>query len=268
MAWLQHGSERRLLQLGELVIGSGERSDWRLVDGDLAPRHLVVILDDTGVVSIRAISVDQVTSVNGEQLGASPRAARHGDVIRAGRATLIYLDREDVGADANAFATPLGTDAEVWLVDDRRALAYQVSTDTTGIGRDASNAVPLTDATVSRFHANLRREAGGVVLHPTGSSGTRLNGHELSAPTLLTEGDAIEIAGTVLRVTRGPLPHGVRRPEPVPVADESSRRPTLEDSEAVPADVRRFQWQLSRTQLALLVILLALLFFIFFPTHG
>jgi len=63
------------------------------------------------------------------------------------------------------------------------------------IGRDAGNDVRLGDLTVSRRHGQLRREAGGryFVENLQSRNGIRLNGHEISQPTALTDGDQLKI---------------------------------------------------------------------------
>ena len=85
----------------------------------------------------------------------------------------------------------------------------------------------IRDPTASRFHAEIRREAGGFVLHARGSAGTMVNNRRVASPCMLEEGDQIEIAYTVLRFTKTAPPTeqlGVPRPTP---GDGSHRRPTL-----------------------------------------
>jgi FHA domain/Domain of unknown function (DUF1707) len=60
------------------------------------------------------------------------------------------------------------------------------------IGRDADCDLVLTDMTVSRSHAGLRREAGGWLLTDAGSTnGTRLNGWRVTEPVPLHAGDEV-----------------------------------------------------------------------------
>ena len=63
------------------------------------------------------------------------------------------------------------------------------------IGRDAGNDVRLGDLTVSRRHGQLRRETGGryFVENLQSRNGIHLNGHEISRPTALTDGDQLKI---------------------------------------------------------------------------
>jgi class 3 adenylate cyclase len=70
------------------------------------------------------------------------------------------------------------------------------------IGRQAGNQIVLGDDRVSRQHALIQWQrtdaegAGGYLLIDLGSSnGTLLNGVRISRPTVLTDGDAIDIGG-------------------------------------------------------------------------
>ena len=63
----------------------------------------------------------------------------------------------------------------------------------------ASKAVPLTDYTVSRRHAELRYAGQDWVLeYLKSANGTYLNGKRLERPTRLKDGDQIRMGGTLL----------------------------------------------------------------------
>jgi FHA domain/Domain of unknown function (DUF1707) len=60
------------------------------------------------------------------------------------------------------------------------------------IGRDVGCDLVLSDMTVSRSHAGLRREGGGWLLTDAGSTnGTRLNGWRVTEPVPLRAGDEV-----------------------------------------------------------------------------
>ena len=66
------------------------------------------------------------------------------------------------------------------------------------VGR-ASKAVPLTDYTVSRKHAEFRPAGRGWILHDLKSAnGTYLNNKRLERPTRLKDGDQIRMGATLL----------------------------------------------------------------------
>ena len=60
------------------------------------------------------------------------------------------------------------------------------------IGRRDDNVYVLPEPRVSRVHAELRREAGAVIVTDLGSSaGTKVNGEELIGPRVLRHGDRV-----------------------------------------------------------------------------
>jgi len=70
------------------------------------------------------------------------------------------------------------------------------------IGRDVACDLVLSDMTVSRSHAGLRREAGGWVLSDAGSmNGTRLNGWRVTEPVPVRAGDEVMFGALTLVVT-------------------------------------------------------------------
>jgi len=75
------------------------------------------------------------------------------------------------------------------------------------IGRDAACDLVLSDMTVSRSHAGLRREAGGWLLTDAGSTnGTRLNGWRVTEPVPLRAGDEV-MFGALTMVVAEPAWH-------------------------------------------------------------
>jgi pSer/pThr/pTyr-binding forkhead associated (FHA) protein len=263
VSWLSLEGHRFSVGSQDVVVGSGERADWRLRSFGLAPRHFVVSRSASGEMTLRAFGTDHVVTLNGQQLGGEACPIEHGDLIEAGSARFIYLEREDGTEPVH----PEGVTTAAWLVDRRAGVAYPLTAASTGIGRDPSNEIPLRDATTSRFHAHVRREAGGIALHPSGSTGTRLNGIRLATPTLLSRDDEIEIGQTRLHLVVGTLPEDVAQWRRGPADDVAARRPTVQSVTPLSADASRFRWKPTKSQIALLLIVLTLLFVIFFPTH-
>jgi Inner membrane component of T3SS, cytoplasmic domain/Domain of unknown function (DUF1707) len=69
------------------------------------------------------------------------------------------------------------------------------------IGRDAGCDLVLSDMTVSRNHADLRREASGWMLSDAGSmNGTRLNGWRVTDPVPVRAGDEVMFGALTLVV--------------------------------------------------------------------
>ena len=196
MAWLSFETTMRELRDGEIVVGSGADADWRVATADLMPRHFLLTVHGLNT-SIRPHSADIVVVVNDKQILSGYHLLNDGDVISAGRGRFMY------GEEAPRVEGVEPANAEGgYLVDDGAKVAYELINRSTAFGRDASNAVVIADPRASRFHGEVRREAGGFALHSMGSSGTRLNGAPMDGPRLLVEGDLVEVAYTTFRFTR------------------------------------------------------------------
>jgi predicted component of type VI protein secretion system len=207
MAWLEHAGRLRKLTEGEAVVGASPSAALHIGDADLLPRHFVLRVrgDD---VFIRIWSPDAVVALNGRQIAAEEFRLDDGDTISAGSAHFHIWRHEPDLASVTSEATnsrpPLAH-----LIDTRDNVAYPLDRLSTNIGRATANIIRLKDPTASRFHAQVRREAGGFALHSVGSSGTRINGRRVGPPQLLEDGDEIEIAYTTFRYTRATPPEGV-----------------------------------------------------------
>ena len=63
------------------------------------------------------------------------------------------------------------------------------------LGRDATCDIVISDRQVSRFHARIRPTEQGVLLEDLGSkNGTFYNGVRLEDPTILSDGDLVQIS--------------------------------------------------------------------------
>jgi len=220
MTWLEYNEALQELHPdSEVVVGTGAQATWRLRRADLMPRHFVVSTSDGGA-GIRPFSSDTVVTVNGRQIPTGISELRDGDVIEAGSAEFRFWA-----------ATPgdsrIGTKAPVTahLIDARRRSALSLHRVSTGIGRDESNVLVIDDDSAASFHAEVRREAGGHALHGCDSALVKVNGHAVSAPVMLNEGDEVQIATLVLRYTRGALPEGI---DAAPMASLTSSAADLE----------------------------------------
>jgi len=219
--WLAIGKSAHELRDGEIIVGSGSEASWRVPTADLMPRHFVVLVHGLNA-SVRPFSTETVVVVNGAQVAGAPHTLSDGDVIAAGSAQFAYA------ADRPPSPPPLAAVAQTaYLVDDGEKKAYPLHNRSTGIGRDASNAILIRDPMASRFHADIRREAGGFVLHARGSAGTLVNKRRIGSPCMLAEGDVVEIAYTTLRFTMQPLAEDVATgPAQAAVDDAFARRLT------------------------------------------
>lgn len=222
MPWLDYGGRLRKLPDGAVVIGSGDEATVRIDDLDLMPRHVVV--EPAGDhVTVRAWSPDVVVAVGAHQIGTESCEVAYGEPIRAGSGELRIWRDQPASVDSPGAPLPRG-----YLIDVQEQVAYPLDRLSTNIGRARGNIILLSDPTASRFHAQIRREAGGFALHVVGSAGGAVNGRRVSAPILLEDGDTVELAYAAFRFTRGPVPEGIRV---VPVAEpgpvDRGDRPTI-----------------------------------------
>jgi pSer/pThr/pTyr-binding forkhead associated (FHA) protein len=249
MPWLSTEGASHQIAEGVTVVGSGSETTWRLASHDLAARHFRLVREGSRI-TLSPCGVDSVVAINGKQSGSQGIVLRVGDVVDAGRARFLFtVERPG--------ALPGLSIAPAHLIETGSGFAYPL-TASAGIGRDRMNAVIIRDPTASRFHAEIRREAGGYVLHPHGASGTMVNGRRAGTPQRLDDGDRIEIANVELRFVAGPVPEGARTADPVP-DDESGHRPTVTDgsASAVPGERTRPKWVLGAIVVAVVGALIA-----------
>lgn len=223
MPVLETSGTIRELSDAETIVGSGAAATWRVGGADLSARHFTISLGSDGQSSVKSCSTQNVVLVNGRQLGVRPLPLADGDTIAAGTARFVYA-RD--AASLKPAAEPTGGAA--YLVDERGRVAYPLTRRSVSVGRDAASIVVVKDPQVSRFHADVRSEAGAHVLYSMGSAGTTVNGHGLSAPRVLEPGDKIGIGQSTLLFTRGPLPAGTKTAEaPEPATADWSKRSTM-----------------------------------------
>jgi pSer/pThr/pTyr-binding forkhead associated (FHA) protein len=194
--WLATGSATRELRDGEIVVGGGADADWRVTSADLMPRHFTLLVHGLNA-QLRPTSAESVVVVNGAQLDQMPYVLHDGDEILAGSGRFVFSEHEPRTVPESSGTSPRG-----FLIDDSSKVSYELNNRSTTIGRDPSNAILVGDPTASRFHAEVRREAGGFALHSMGSAGTTVNDKRVTAPVLLHDDDIIEVAFTRLRFSR------------------------------------------------------------------
>ena len=254
MPWIAFGMMTRELHDGEIVVGSATDADWRVTTADLAPRHFVLAMRGNAV-SVRPTSTDNVVVVGGEQLGEGERVLRDGDVIAVGSGRFAY------NVDAPR-TTPLDIIEvrQAFLIETAAGVAHPLNHRSTTIGRDASNEVVLKDPSASRFHGEIRNEAGGFALHSMGSAGAKVSGAPVATPRMLKEGDILEIAFTEFRFSQRPLPPDIGlAPLHSAENDEFARRPTIDRERLVVHDENEASRHSNQMKLIFAVMLLGIL---------
>jgi pSer/pThr/pTyr-binding forkhead associated (FHA) protein len=261
--WVAFGMMTRELRDGEIVVGSATDADWRVTTADLAPRHFLLAMRDNRV-TVRPTTTDNVVVVNGEQLRDAERALRDGDVIAAGSGRFAY------NVDAPR-TTPLDVIEvrQAFLIEIAAGVAHPLNHRSTTIGRDASNEIVLKDPGASRFHGEIRNEAGGFALHSMGSAGAKVGGASIATPCMLHEGDDIEIGFAEFRFTQKPLPPDVGiAPLHSTENDEFGRRPTIGSERLVVHDENEASRHSNQMKLIFAIMLMGILVATVWLTHG
>ena len=204
MPYIDHEGETRELTAGDTVVGSGNQSAWRLQNVDLAARHAVFTVGANGGVTVRPFTPAAIVSVNGKRLGAATPLA-DGDIVAAGGTEFVYVADAATPRIRRASGPPVA-----YLVDEANAVAYMMQRKALHIGRDAGSTIQVMDPEVSRYHADIRVEAGLHVLYTMGTIGSQVNGKPVTEARVLDEGDRIRIGELELRYTRTPPPPDIR----------------------------------------------------------
>src|SRR5262245_25723120 len=100
------------------------------------------------------------------------------------------------------------------------------------LGREQASAdLVLEDPGVSRRHARVLSQNGGVIVEDLGSSnGTYVNGHRISGPVELGSGDQLQLGDTLVGLRRTAPTTPMRRPAPrrlAPPPHQASNIPAL-----------------------------------------
>jgi DNA-binding response OmpR family regulator len=86
----------------------------------------------------------------------------------------------------------------IWMEDEEIKGRWPLAQPVTEIGRWEDNDVVIDDRWVSRYHAQVRREGEQYVVQDLGSkNGTFVNGHRIATPSVLSDGDQIQVTPLV-----------------------------------------------------------------------
>ena len=171
-------------ELAAMVREHAEEQGWSFVG------PVVVTLEETarletGVFEVRSA----VVAADGASIPSAPSGP-----IAVGTAA----------PDATQVTAPAGPRAPQVLVSDGATeRTVDLTRPVTLVGRSADADLRLADTGVSRKHAELRREGGGVVLVDLGSTnGSRVNGRPVERAEL-RDGDRIQIGPVSLVFSTG-----------------------------------------------------------------
>lgn len=106
----------------------------------------------------------------------------------------------------------------LWMEGEEIKGRWTLAEPVTSIGRWEDNDIVIDDRWVSRYHAQIRQENDQYVIEDLGSkNGTMVNGQRILEPTVLADGDQIQMMPlrTLTFVGYGataPLPREMQRP--------------------------------------------------------
>ena len=189
-------------ELSNYVTAFARREGWTLV----APPRIELHKDDdlrVGEFGIATRTVSAPVDAPDSPFDASPAAvvAPAAAAAPGGMLDQTVLYQEPAAAAAPA-AAPRRSSARGVLRG--RQGDYQLSEPITVIGRSRRCDIVLTDANVSRQHAEIRRQGDGFMLVDLGSTnGTRVNRRDVKQ-VVLQHGDRIELGTTELLFERQP----------------------------------------------------------------
>ena len=209
MAWLavtagpQKGKTYQL-KIGDNTIGR-EGCDLVIEDAAVSRRHAMIKVQGDNFLLIDTGSRGG-TRVGGKSLGG--KIVNPGSVISLGQTRLTFMEVE--GAKPSEQPMSLSSETIIQQPDSASGgvlivqsgpdagRSFTLAQGDNLIGRDPDTAVSLTDETVSRKHALLRRDRGRSVIFDLGSrTGTQVDGKPMGGYRL-SPGDSISLGGTEL----------------------------------------------------------------------
>jgi DNA-binding response OmpR family regulator len=104
----------------------------------------------------------------------------------------------------------------LWIEDEEIKGRWPLDKPRTTIGRWEDNNIVVDDRWVSRYHARIRRENDHYVIEDLSSkNGTFVNGRRISEPTVLADGDQVQVTPLIALTFVGyastaPLPGEMR----------------------------------------------------------
>jgi len=140
------------------------------------------------------------------------------------------------GQQTGTSEEPTGMAASLSLIiedDAGKQIVVPFAKDVITIGRKEGNTIRLTERNVSRFHAKLEKQQGGVLVEDLSSfNGVKLNGDRIAGRVLVSAGDVIEIGDYHLELRAAQQARGA----PPPLGPIGSKAGSFPDAGSVAGD--------------------------------
>ena len=210
------GSEHCALTVGENVLGGRGEGALPLYALAIVPPGAVITVRPGAAPLVRRLSAAVVVKVDGEPLGATPRALRHGSRIDVGTCHLIFADAspgrgaspsraagEDESSQLTEVVAAVPAAPAARLVDARSGRTFDVPEAGLVVGRDRACDIAVSGRGVSRRHAVIAPSPQGYVLTDQSANGTYVNGVRVTGARALVPGDVLRIGADELRFETG-----------------------------------------------------------------
>jgi len=217
------------LKEGENTVGRGACNVVLAADNSVSRTHAKVVVEAPNIY-LEDLGSTNGTFLNGVKVEMGKRVQiGPGDQIRFAGTTLeIAAPGATMVEREKAERQPVGR-LEI-EGGEGEAGHFGIFTGENSIGRHPSNDVPLGfDGHISGRHARITASEEGIFLEDLGSTnGTELNDRRLSANTKepLSDGDALKMGKTTLRVKLEPLDSGAIQPQQEGTETENEERKT------------------------------------------
>lgn len=182
----------------QATIGRQEHNTVVLDDARLSRQHARIERGPAGF-TVTDLNSANGTLVNGRTVaGTVPLGP--GDRVQLGDTVIVVEDAAPASSGVPA-ASSVGGGTPPRLIVQDSGKVYRLDRPALIMGRQPDVDLPLEDTQASRQHARFETEAGRVTVIDLGSAnGTRVNGAKIAAPTILNDGDVVQIGTSFLRV--------------------------------------------------------------------
>lgn len=197
------------LSEGSMFVGRSEHNDVQLLDNTVSSQHAVLTVSESEL-KIADIGSSAGTIVDGKRLPVG--SVNSGDVIGIGTGTMTIVLIDEVTPEAES---PVSASGPTQIIEPASAGGvaslivqsgpdagnqFTITNEITVIGRGTSADIVLSDQSVSRRHAIIRKKDDGFIIADMNSSGgTRLNGTKLE-PVPLAPNTSIQLGNSALTI--------------------------------------------------------------------
>lgn len=216
MSFLIIDHERYALQMGDTVLGGAGDEVLALSPLAKLPPFAILSCSPEGVGTIKRLRGDMEIAIDGEPLGAEPRALRHGDHIAVAGLDISYGELRAAGGTAHigsvtvetlsSFPEMASSDKAVngRLVRLTGSGTTLVPEEGLEIGRDPTCGLVLASKSVSRRHVEIVPFRLGYRLTDRSRNGVFVNGVRVKGSHLLSNGDVVRLGSEELRFEADP----------------------------------------------------------------